>query len=328
MHNAHMCFCAPINCTDDGAATVLSRLLAQHGIALEFMPPNSEIEIREVRHLARWEDVKLDFLVAGFARSGTHSVRNNLAQHPEVRIAEDELTFNWGYVPLKSQVQAYHNQFEDDAAANDEAPRPLLRGGKGEGVAFSPHILRLASRIPGLRLIVMVREPVEWLESLYNLRRFECQVKERSCGKIPSLDEVVFEGSTLEDVNVKDVFLSSALQSVIAYFPPSAGRLLLLEFELLRTRPREAFDRICTFLGISVFPPDFEFKKYAFEDRVTYESRGERVSFCSEPFRPALEALRGQLAMRSEHAELAKILASAGAQWVSSRLVLNRTHCD
>ena len=68
-----------------------------------------------------WEDMKLDFLIAGFARSGTHSVRGNLMEHKEVgmtipkkvafqcqtdqvKIAQDELTFNWPARPQQLQV--------------------------------------------------------------------------------------------------------------------------------------------------------------------------------------------------------------------------------
>ncbi|CAJ1437252.1 unnamed protein product, partial [Effrenium voratum] len=143
-----------------------TRLVARQGLTWEALQPNSEVELRNVRALARWEDVKLDFLIAGFARSGTHSVRGNLMQHPEVKIAEQELTFNWAALPQQLQVWNYMANFREES-------RPRLWGGKGEGVALSRRVLRLASKIPNLRLIIMVREPVEWLESLYNLRKFE-----------------------------------------------------------------------------------------------------------------------------------------------------------
>jgi len=285
------------------------------------LQPNSEIELRNVRALARWEDVKLDFLIAGFARSGTHSVRGNLGEHPEVETAADELTFNWPARPQQVQVWNYMANFRE---RQDDQRR--LWGGKGEGVAVSPRVLRLASKIPNLRLIILVREPVEWLESLYNLRKFEC-LSNKGCQNIPSLEDVIMNGATFEDVKAEDAFLSRSLEQAVRFFP-SSDRLLLLEFELLRTWTREAFDRLTSFLGIQPFPNDFAFKRLATEDRIQYESLGQRVSLCSEPLKHVLQAFKERLARENEYGRLVTLLAQAGAPWVSSRLLLNRTHCD
>ncbi|CAE8663558.1 unnamed protein product, partial [Polarella glacialis] len=113
----------------------------------------------------------------------------------------------------------------------------------------------------------------------------------------------------------------------VAHFPPSQGRLLLVEFELLKTRPREAFDRICAFLGISAFPHDFEIRKYATEDRDRYGNLGPRATLCTKELNPALEALRERLARSNEHARLAQLIAEAGSPWVSRRILLNQSHC-
>jgi len=210
--------------------------------------------------LGRWEDVQLDFLIAGFARSGTHSVRGNLMEHEEVTIARDELTFNWPARPQQLQVRSYMANFKE------KEPRDRsLWGGKGEGVAVSQRVLRLSSKVPKLRLIILVREPVEWLESLYNLRKFEC-FYHKECPKVPSLEDVIMKAATFEDVNVEDAFSSRPLEYAVQFFPPSSGRLLLMEFELLRSRPREAFDRLTSFLGIQPFPDNYAFKRHATED--------------------------------------------------------------
>lgn len=320
----HWCFCAPSYCADDDAAMVVTRLVARHGLTWEALQPNSEIELRNVRALASWEDVKLDFLVAGFARSGTHTLRGNLMEHPQVKFAEQEMTFNWAALPQQLQVWLYASFFKDE----EEGPRRRLWGGKGEGLAASQRVIRLASKIPNLRLVVMVREPVEWLESLYNLRKFYLCQQSSTCSAVPSMEDVVLNGETFEDVNVEDAFLSKSLEHVVKFFPPSAGRSLLLEFELLRSRPRELFDQITSFLGIEPFSRDFEIRRHATEDRRRYEELGLSVSLCSEQLRPSLAALKERLARENEYTRLVALLAQAGAPWVSSRLLLNRTHCD
>ncbi|CAE7500222.1 unnamed protein product, partial [Symbiodinium sp. CCMP2456] len=302
----HWCFCAPSYCADDDAAMVVTRLVARHGLTWEALQPNSEIELRNVRALASWEDVKLDFLVAGFARSGTHTLRGNLMEHPEVKFAEQEMTFNWAALPQQLQVWRYASFFKDE----EEGPRRRLWGGKGEGLAASQRVIRLASKIPKLRLVVMVREPVEWLESLYNLRKFYlCQ--QPRCSEVPSMEDVVLNGVTFEDVNVEDAFLSKSLEHVVKLFPPTAGRSLLLEFELLRSRPRELFDQITSFLGIEPFSRDFEIRRHATEDRRRYEELGLSVSLCSEQLRPSLAALKERLARENEYTRLVALLAQA-----------------
>lgn len=317
----HWAFCAPSWCSDDEAARGAARMAAEQGLAPSSLPRGAEVEFRNVRVLGRWEDVQLDFLVAGFARSGTHSVRGNLLAHPEVLMAEEELTFNWAYLPLASQLRGYAANFP--AKGEDRGTR--LRGGKGEGVALSPRLLGHLSRVHGLRLVVMVREPVEWLESLYNLRAYECRM-DSNCGIIPSLSDVILGGATFADVNVEDVFRSQPLKVAAKLFLPT-GRLLLLEFELLRDRPQEFYDRLATFLGIAPFPQNFTFGRYATEDRVQYTSRGLRTDLCSPELRPALEALQERLRSAGEHLQLAQLLAATGARWISRRLVAGTSHC-
>merc|ERR1712061_580187 len=78
----------------------------------------------------------------------------------------------------------------------------LLRGGKGEGVVLSPRLLRLLTRAPKLKLIIVVREPVEWLESIYNLRALGCR-EQGHCPSIPTLEDVILNGASLEDVRVE-----------------------------------------------------------------------------------------------------------------------------
>jgi len=244
-----------------------------------------------------------------------------------VRISDRELTFNWGYVPLRSQLHEYESSFGDVIATSASGlDRPLL-GGKGEGVAFSTRVLRQLRRVPGLKLVIVIREPAEWLESLYNLRAFECWESGECGNDVPSLEDVVLSGKTFKDVGVEFSALSSAVEAAARiFFQP--GQLLLLEFELLRTRPRDFFDRLTDFLGVDAFPQNYSFTRHASEDRQRYAEKGLRASLCSEAAGAALAELRNRLAQSDEHARLARLLAESGAPFVSRRLVLGRTHCD
>merc|ERR1712150_83033 len=117
----------------------------------------------------------------------------------------------------------------------------------------------------------------------------------------------ILKGAAFEDVRVgEDSLLAGSLETAAVYF---AGRFLPLEFELLRERPRELFDRLCAFLGIAPFPPSFEFAKPVVEDRAIHGAP-TRASLCSVALASALAALRTHLAVAREYFRLARLLAA------------------
>lgn len=199
-------------------------------------------------------------------------------------------------------------------------------GGKGEGVAFNARIVRQLSRVPGLKIIVVVREPVEWLESLYNLRMLaRCPIADlegEKCQRVPSLEDVILHRAIFDDVRVQDTLFSRVLQPLHSKFPQ---RLLLLEFELLRLQPAEFFRRICEFLGIQDFPLNISFIEGGRTDRHDYALHPRKANLCLEKNQPLRDALR--LLLEGEHRRLTELLAAFNP-WVSSRLIMNRTHCE
>ncbi len=137
---------------------------------------------------------QLNFLIAGFARSGTTSVAATLATHPQISMAfaaektaeqdsakkskftRDDfefinLSFNWPPLLQVRHLESFEKSmfFRDQKAVQLQSQ--LLRGGKSEGFPFSRHVDFVRRTLSAkLKLILVLREPIQWLQSVFNLR--------------------------------------------------------------------------------------------------------------------------------------------------------------
>lgn len=99
---------------------------------------------------------------------------------------------------------------------------------------------RIAERLPGVRIVVTLREPVERLFSLYKLRR--------ASGKVTDAFELAIE----TDDELRE---SSRYRHHLAEWISMFGRsrTLILIYENLVTEPQNFVDQLCDFIGISHF---------------------------------------------------------------------------
>jgi hypothetical protein len=227
------------------------------------------------------EGVLPNFLVIGAMKTGTGSLWSYLDAHPDVFMSKrKELHFfveerNWG-----RGRNWYEEQF---AAAN---------GAKSVGEAstsYSMHPVlagvpaRIASMIPDVRIIYVVRHPVErmrshYLENLY----FDLEARERFWGpweRDPIRPEQLPVERALRE---NPLYLDTSryamqIEQYLEHF--ELEQLLVVSSEALRTRRREAVARVYRFLGLddSFEPPSLE------EEKNRTESK--------RPFRPAARKL-------------------------------------
>jgi hypothetical protein len=103
----------------------------------------------------------LDFVVAGFGKCGTSTMMHWLADHPEVQSFRDEI---W-------ELMRSNPAGLIDMLYNSLPPGHYKRGYKSPGEITQAHILEyLAKYWPKTRLVVGLRHPISWFESLYNFR--------------------------------------------------------------------------------------------------------------------------------------------------------------
>lgn len=103
----------------------------------------------------------LDFAVVGFGKCGTSTIMHWLASHPEVQMFRNEVWELMFHKPHQL-IQLLYLELP---------PGHFKRGYKSPGDITQTHILEyFRTFFPKTRLIVGVRHPVRWFESLYNFR--------------------------------------------------------------------------------------------------------------------------------------------------------------
>jgi Sulfotransferase domain len=174
-----------------------------------------------------------NLLVIGAAKCGTTSLHEYLNAHPAIAMSrEKELDFfveekNWG-----RGLDWYEAQF-DDAPVRGESSVSYAAFPEYEGVPE-----RIAAALPDVRLVYLVRDPVERVVS--HFFHHSIRYPGQSLDGLGSSDL----GRRLVDVSRYWTQLSQYLDHF------AADRILVVDSDELRDRRRETLARIFAFLGV------------------------------------------------------------------------------
>jgi hypothetical protein len=174
------------------------------------------------------------FLVIGAMKAGTTSLHRYLAAHPQVFAAPDkELNFFVEELNWSRGWSWYEAQFSDagSALAVGESSPSYSSYPWRQGVPE-----RIAAALPDVRLIYLLRHPVDRLQSQY----FHRAVKEE---RRPP-EEAVFDDRYLG----KSLY-AQQVQCYLEYF--DRGNLLLVGSEDLSERRVETMARVFSFVGVN-----------------------------------------------------------------------------
>ena len=180
-----------------------------------------------------------NLLVIGAAKCGTTSLHNYLDEHPEIAMsAEKELNF---FVPEKSggrSVEWYERQFDEGAP---------VRGESSPAYAAHPFYpgppARIRALIPDVRLVYLVRDPIERTVSHWLHRA-------TTHPELPSFEETLDSEHGEWILGLSRYWLQ--LEQYLAHFP--AEQILVVDSDDLRHRRDETLARIFRFVGVD---PDF-----------------------------------------------------------------------
>lgn len=206
-----------------------------------------------------------DFLVIGAMKAGTTSLHAYLGQHPQLFVTTPkELHFFIDADGWESRLDWYTAQFEacPPGAVAGEASVTYTKFPRFRGVPE-----RIAATMPGVRLVYLLRDPIERMRSHY--------AHEISSGNehLP-IDRALLERSRYLEASLYHL----QLQQYLPHFPRS--QILLLTSEELRSDPAATLRRLWTFLGVD---PDWAPPR---EER-RHVSADKRAPL------PALRGLRG-----------------------------------
>jgi hypothetical protein len=193
-----------------------------------------------------------NLIVIGAMKSGTTSLHHYLSLHPEIYMSEDkEPRFFTDDAKWNRGVAWYETLFPEPAPIRGESTPdytkiPAIRG--------APQ--RIHSVIPDVRLIYLVRDPIERIISHY--------VDSYSFGRVNgTLDEELADFDC-HLVNCSRYYLQ--LEQYLEYFNPD--RILILISEELRNDRRRTLQTAFRFLGVdeSFTTTDWETTHYAGEE--------------------------------------------------------------
>lgn len=194
------------------------------------------------------------FIVVGALKAGTTSLWQYLRLHPDVFMSDiKEPNFFLGYEEWHRGVEWYESLFAGagDAKAVGEASAQYT---------YFPHVAGVPERIkavvPDVRLVYVVRSPVERMISLYGhflMAGWESR----------PIDLALLQDSRYSDSSR----YALQLEQYRRHFPES--QILLLTSEELRQSPEDAMRKVCEFLDIDARwrPPNLDVSYNTSEDQ-------------------------------------------------------------
>ena len=205
-----------------------------------------------------------DFIVIGAMKAGTTSLYHYLAGHPQIFMASvKELDFfveggNW-----RRGLDWYRRRFEaaDDGSTPGEASTAYSKHPVVPGVPE-----RIASVLPGCKLIYVLRHPIDRIRSHYEHRV-----------------AIGSERSPLPEAVIRDPIYAACssysmqIERYLEVFPRE--QLLLLTAEGLRSDREATVREVFAFLGVdpSVIPPTLGTEYYRTEGRARFPPIAARV---------------------------------------------------
>jgi hypothetical protein len=221
-----------------------------------------------------------NFLIIGAMKAGTTSLYQYLRPHPEVFMSTvKELDFfieegNW-----RRGLGWYGKQFR---AAH---PQAVAVGEASTGYTKHPHFRgvpeRIAAHLPDVRLIYIVRHPIERIRSHYQHHVIKGLEKN-------SVDRAILKNPLYADCSR----YALQVEQYLPYVP--RDRLLVVTSESLRSDRTATIRRVYTFLGVApdFVPPTLDREYYRTEERPVYPPNLRRLWRTARRWMPAVERFK------------------------------------
>lgn len=197
-----------------------------------------------------------DFIIPGFAKSGTSSLHEYLNQHPLIKMSAVKEPHNY------SNLKRYEHRFD----SSSEFSFPTIFGGHNKNVLLgesstSYAVCEYSAKLiyednPNMKFIFIARDPIERIKSHYNWLLSLGQVNQDFRTEIESWLNKKFDINNPVQFGYKYYTDSSLyglqLQNYLAYF--SIDHFHFLSTENLKTNPNEELSKCFQFLNVADYP--------------------------------------------------------------------------
>jgi sulfotransferase family protein len=177
-------------------------------------------------------------LIIGAAKCGTSALHYYLGQHPQTSMSRPKELLYWHRPDWLERREWYEQQFEDAPVRCEATP----------AYTWYPHRQgtpeRIHSVIPDVRLIYVVRDPIERLVSAW--------IQHYANGRRTPLSEWLSDFERPEHILVSPSRYATQMEQYLEFFP--ASQMMVIDQHELMTERRETLREVFSFLEIA---PDF-----------------------------------------------------------------------
>ena len=216
---------------------------------------------------------RLDFIVPGAQKSGTTALYYFLKQHPQILLPDrQELHFFDDEQVFARPVdyQSLHQQF------GKARRRPKVGEVTPNYLYWKPAIERIHAYNPRIKLIILLRNPVDRAFAHWNMQRFKNREPLDFLEAVKEEPRRTAQPLSIESrrfAYIERGFYSAQLKRVFEFFP--RDQVEIIQFEDFRDRKQKTLDRIFDFLGVKRIriPADKDRNVVPYERAMTLEER-------------------------------------------------------
>lgn len=183
------------------------------------------------------EKIKIDFLYIGPPKSGSSWLYELLRAHPDI------------FVPAAKDIyffDRYYNKGWSWYVKHFEKAGDRLKGEVCHDYLYSKEACeRIKRHLPDVKLIVMLRHPVERAVSHYKYSTMQGNVT-------GDLNEAVRQNENILECSRYSKYLPMYIETF------GVGNVLILDFDQLKKDPDSLVKQVCKFLGIEIDGVDFD----------------------------------------------------------------------
>ena len=265
----------------------------------------------------------LDFAIVGFGKAGTTTLMEWLARHPSVAVFSREVYD----LVQKQPAKLVRSLYEDLPAGN------YTRGYKNPLEVTQKHVLDYYRTYwPHTKLLIGLRHPIHWFESLYNFR-----VQNLSPGQpeIPNPNDLVgrcyrfnictekgnFAYYLMQLGKTSDRSISPLTQQIIGRYarlwfnvsqvPAMPNPVFLYHMEEMKEAPDKLAGSVVEFLGLDApIVPSLPHAKPGLDiidENIRKQKERQKIDICNPAYRPV-------------RAELVRI-GTLGARWIEEEFL-------
>ena len=210
--------------------------------------------------MARQDITRLpDFLIIGAAKAGTTSTHFYLSQHPEISMSWPKETNFFTRPDHMNDIDWYMSCFSDQGSICGEASPKYAMFPRCKHVPQRIHAL-----VPDVKLIFLVRDPIQRAESHYYHRYFKRT-------EYRSIDDVFADDDILDDALIVASKYGMQLEQYLAYFPLS--QTMIVDSLDLRDARTSTLRSMFSFLEV-----DADFSSKAFGRQIKDRNKTVRLS--------------------------------------------------